>query len=115
MTVDNSIAEPMAWWIATGITTILIIGLGALLKIAYSSFTEAIQDLAKAVKDLVNITHEIKKHIAVQEEFNNYNGKEHDDMKYDLEDYHQRLNKAEIKINRVETIEENCPSNPFKK
>jgi Sec-independent protein translocase protein TatA len=105
----------MAWWIATGITTILIIILGALLKLGYSSLVEALKEFKEAIKELTITVNNINSFLERQDAINIYNDKEHQEIRYDLEDYHQRLDRTEVKVTKIETIEENCPANPFKK
>jgi len=115
MMIGDITSEPIAWWIAEGITTIMVIALIGLVKIGYKSFAAALNELKEAIKELSITVTNINKFLERQDEININNIKEHDNINYDLEDYHQRLNKAETKINKIETIEDNCPSNPFKK
>lgn len=107
--------EPMAWWIVTGITTILIIVLGALLKLGYSSLAEALKEFKEVIKELSISVININKFLERQDEININSDKKQDEIEEDLKDYNQRLNKVEKDINGVKIIEENYHPNPFKK
>jgi hypothetical protein len=88
--------------------------IGFLFVASYYKLNNSNKNLDTTVKETNKILGEISQNLSAQNIMNQNNIKEHNDMRYDIEDNHQRVNKAEKKIIKIETIEENCPSNPFK-